>query len=62
MNFITGITIMNAHQTEMKYISVILLKSAYLCSEVIKHLKQYNTFMELMNSRTNASEALTDVI
>jgi hypothetical protein len=61
-DFITGIKIMNAHQTEMKYnISVIVLTSAHLCSGVIKYLKQYSTCMELMNSRTNTTEASTDI-
>jgi hypothetical protein len=53
---------MNAYETEMKYISVTILTSAHLCSEVIKHLKQYNTCMELINARTNNSEALTDIL
>ena len=52
---------MNAHQTEVKYVTAITPKSAHLCSEVINYLKNI-TRVELTNLRTETSESLTDVI
>jgi len=53
---------MNGHQTEAKYVSVIMLTSAHLYSEVIKYVKQQNTCTEWMNLRTDTSETLTVVV
>ena len=61
-DFITHINIMNGHQTEAKYVSVIMLTSAHLYSEVIKYVKQQNTCTEWMNLRTDTSETLTVVV
>ena len=40
---------MNAHLTEMRFVSVTKLTYADLCPEVIKYLKQCKTCMELIN-------------